>query len=583
MLQHLPNRSRLAFTGVLSAALCAPFASCNRAEKAAEVVAKKAAVVVSDSDPLALNATLADRLPASTAAFYLLRLSHPAFQRLQGSAWRSGSLFDFGNIQPGSAEAKVSGSKVFLALKEAGFELANEPTWRSTLAEVAVFATLPTPGQAPQPQPGFGALVSPQSGTDFNVKFAALREAMKKQQLPVTDEQFGTGTGFSTTIRPEDIGGTGGESLPLFVGWTGDLGVLTTQKDLVPAALTAAPGSAPILKSAAMKQAAAQFGASTDRYGVGYVDVAAALPVLQQLQPNMKSGEIPLKAAALESAMAETPRSSLSFIVDPKTADQRELFADLGSPTSPAILGSVPDSPMLFLSVEGSLLRHVQRVAQGPTPPTPGDPLSLLGDVKRIALSGRIAPVGQSFLPIPDMVIAIETASPQKTIDTLVALAGASLSAGGPGGMIAQDKEIGGVKTKSFMSPLGFAVNFAATDKLALISSSDAPLASAIQGSKSGASAFASALPAQGKTALADGKSVANFYVNFPQIGSFMESMGGMMSMFGGQQGQAGPSLTDPESIAAIKKKGLLLGSVTYESDTLNVKSSFANAPAPGA
>ncbi|MCC6954067.1 MAG: hypothetical protein IT290_08115 [Deltaproteobacteria bacterium] len=573
-------RTRVALNGVLAGALCFGLTACNKQEKSG-TVAQKVAAVVSDTDPLALSSTLADRLPPSAAGFYMLRISHPAFQRLQASDWKNENVLDFANVQPGSAESKVATSRLMLALRDAGFDLANEASWRSTLSEIAVFATPPVAVGDAQPQVGFGAIVSPQAGTDLNVKFVALKEALKKHQFPVVDETFGSVAGFSTTLRPEDIGGTGGEALPMFVGWTESFGVMSTQKDLASATLAAAPGSAPILKSPGMKQAAAQFGANAERYGVGYLDIATVLPAIAQAQPNVKPGEFPFQAAAFESAMGDTPRTAVSIVVEPKTPEQRELFASLGSATSAAILASVPESPMLFLSLEGTLIRNIQRLALGANPPTPGDPFALLNDVKRIALSGRVGAVGQSFLPIPDLVIAIETSSPQQTIDTLVSLASASLSASGPGGMMASDKEIAGVKAKSFMSPLGFAVNFAATDKLALISSSDAPMASAIQGSKSGTSTFLASLPAEGKSTLADGKTVANFYVNFPQIGSFMESMGGMLSMFGGQQpGQTGPKLTDPESIAAIKKKGTLLGAITYEGETLNLKSSFAKAPA---
>ena len=67
---------------------------------------------------------------------------------------------------------------------------------------------------------------------------------------------------------------------------------------------------------------------------------------------------------------------------------------------------------------------------------------------------------------------------------------------------------------------------------------------------------------------------LGSIYLNFNEVGSLMENVGGLVSMYAPQSDEA-KKLTSPEQIAEIRKLGVMVGSVSVGEEVIELKSAY--------
>ena len=141
-------------------------------------------------------------------------------------------------------------------------------------------------------------------------------------------------------------------------------------------------------------------------------------------------------------------------------------------------------------------------------------------------------------------------------------------------GMAWADKQVQGVAAKTMMSPLGVGVFMAKLDNMVVAASTEAQLGQMIGAQKGEGAQLAKTLTTSMKDHLTAQPTVGNIYLNFNEVGSLMESVGGLVSMYAPQSEEA-KKLTSPEQIAEIRKLGVMVGSVSVGDDVIELKSAY--------
>ena len=259
----------------------------------------------------------------------------------------------------------------------------------------------------------------------------------------------------------------------------------------------------------------------------------AGLPQAQALS------SIPaVQGLAVSYAMEDAPRTDFRLLLDPaqKTGS---ILGQLSSSDSKNLLSGVPKNALLFLSLDGLTLKQLKDAAAKNMPPEsqmlPSE-LAILDSVKRVGIAARIAPPGKSMLPIPDFMIAVEATNADNVASQLRSLVGKKLS---ESGLATQtnwnSKQVGSASLYSLPAGFGFNAFSASTGGVAIISSSEDLLTNVMStaGTKTN---LANGLSASSSQVLAGKNSIANLYLNFNELGTLLETMGGLLQVYAPQE-----------------------------------------------
>lgn len=569
---QLEARSGYLRKGILSAAvLAALVVGCSKEEKGAEQ--KQASSSASDTK-VSLQKTIATMVPEQAVGFFVWEGKHPAYDKLNKSAWGSSES----DITKMLQDSNPQMAEVREVLQGIGLDLNNKDTWRNVFSQAALFIA---PAAEAGKQGAVGLVFQSDPSVKIGEKLAALKTQLAKKEMEVQDLKLTGGTGFSLLDKSDGAGEK------VFLGWKDNTGVFGSSDWVVDSVLTSKGDKLPAIVSSPNFSRAAQ-GLPDDsvRFATAYVDFQRATEVADRLGQagaesvqKIKAADLPLKAISIGMAMDKSPETSLRLIYDPASKTKGWLGA-LSSSSSGELLSVVPGKPLVFLSLDGKTLRQVKELAlagMGEAGKAYGSQLSFLNDVNRVGISARANAAGQSLLPIPDMLIVAESANPAQTAQQLQTVVGAAMSSSGLPAMPWQDKQVNGVTVKSMMTPLGVGVFVASTKNLVLVASSEGQIQSAL-----GGGTFVKGMPSQVEQVFAKEQSLGNLYVNFEEIAGMMENMGGMLSMYAPPDANGQNQFMQPENIQAMKKMGTVVGSVTLEEDAIGIKS-FYQAPQPAA
>ena len=567
------NRSDLAKrTCVL--ALVAGLAAGGLAATGCSKEEKKAAVGVSGRAGAAevtaavkddLVASLVSRIPDDALGFLVWEGSHPAYAKLSASPWgNSSGITELLKNAEGEAKAVID------TMKQVGLDPSDKATWEAVFSEAVFYFTPPAEGVK---KPNIGVLFKSKDAGKLNTLLSTVKSEATKHNQKVGELKLAAGTGFS-------LAGPQAEGELIVASDNGVASIATTQS-LAEQALASKGGKTPLLMTTpAFLKASAGFPVAAKRFATGYVDVEKTVQAAAKSGAKVDTAAMeafPVSAIALALSMDETPETSLRLVYDDAKVANNPWLKSLNSSVSKSFASVLPTKPLLVLSVDGKMIKDVKEAmlaGLGEMGALYSQQLAFLDDVKRIGIAASVAPMGQSLLPVPDLMIVAESSDAEKTKNQLQSILGMAMMSSGMPGMTWQDKQIEGTAVKSMMAPMGMGLFLTSTNGLVVATSSEPVMKNALA-SKSG---FASALPKRGEQVFSDVATVSNLYLNFEEIGSYVESMGGMVAMYA-PPGQDASKFLNPENIQAIKKMGTMIGAVTIDKGIIGVDS-FYQQPA---
>lgn len=527
-------------------------------------------------------------VPAAAYGFLHWNSRHPAYRRLAASPWAGGGALSVDSLTVSAGEK----GKLIALLQRAGIDLTERTTYETLLAEAVAFASpAPTAGD----KPALALLFRADSAAVVSDHAKRVREELEKARVKIQEHDLAGASVYSFNyndlLDPRGSGrSTAGEPRMRFIGWRGNVGAVATKLWPIELALSQTGAAVPAnVDTPQFKEAVAGFPPAKHRYATGYMDIAALLDDVNQAQGAAGMLEdainlqlIPFKAAAFSLAMDDAPSNLVRLLYEVKDPEHKKWFRALHTSSSSGVASSMPEGPLVFFSVDARTLRDVKHLAGEATKLSGGatsEVLGLVDSVRRLALYARVAPVGQAILPIPDVLVALETDDSQMLLQKLQNIIGSSAQSTGltSGGW--QEKELFGTPVKYIRSQLGVGAYMAAKDGAVVLASTEPLMRSILEGSASKASGFAGSVSSKTQQVLAEEDSLGNIYIDLQEVGSFMENMGNMLSMYA-PQGNDAQKLLSPEAISKLKKMGAVVASVTVDDSSISLSNFYEAARA---
>ncbi len=550
---------------------CFYLAACGKScEEKATSNAPTIALGTSD-DTFTLESDLLTRVPDESFAFFVWQGAHPAYARLLDSPWsESSSLF---SLLPSS---QTELTQIIELLAAAGFDPRDPKVMAKIFAEAVFFVY-----RGEKPEPEFGVVFKPEGQVPAAI-LTKIAEATKDTSYLTEEIVIAGDTGLSITVSkgektsPVPVGNKPEVDRKIFAIAQGDMGIIALSKKTIERVMEKEELRQPaIVKTAEFQKLTKPLPGATDRFVTGYVDIASFYG----------SGEdgaetSPLRALSLSSSMTDAPQMDIFLLLNDNELAKAFVPTDDVS-RGDAIRAVVPSNPLFFLDVDGAALKKVKSSLvskYGATDTEVTSNLAFIDSISRFGLAAKVAPVGQSILPIPELLFLFDSSEPEAAISQLKELVSSGLkNTPMTAGLQWSEKDVGEGKTlNTIMSPLGFGIFLASKDSLVFAASTEAAAKAVLGGTSVGA--FEKSVPSKVNSLFALGSTLSSFHVDFSELSSLLGNMGGVLAMYAPQDKNAQKMLA-PENVASLKKMGLLSGSLRFENDLLALKAFYSKGP----
>lgn len=523
-----------------------------------------------------LSGTIVDQLPPTTFGFAYIDFAHPAYKRYLASQWGADKSSPLGmEAVLGAADNGNGDVKGIVgALKTAGLDLNDPNAIGAAYSKVVLFGAKSGSNGSDL---GGGGLLQANNANSLAQQMNAIRTSVTQDGDTVTDLQVAGGLGFAVETKPRAATVPGQpERTPTktYFGWAGDRAVVASSADLVTQVLGSSRASLPLLADPDFKKLTTGLAGDNSRYGTWFVDLKPILSAGQGAQLNPGDATKAFYAIGGSFSMSDVPSLEARIGYNKEDAAVKKILTGLSVSTAKEVVSPFNTSPMTFVSIDGSLLRNTRVFLEETHKEDAASVINYLKSldaVTRIGLGVRMAPVGASLLPIPDVMLTAPSSDVTQTQSALVSFADSLAH------LDKTEKTIAG-KQVTVLRGVGVGVLIAATDNMVVASTSEPQLEKYLQsGSKEGS--FANQVSGRAGDLLLGEPSLTNIYLNFNELGSFLENMGGMLSMYAPQSDEA-KSLLDKNNLARLKKMGSLTTAVTLDDaeGLLRLESTYGTA-----
>lgn len=566
---NMRNRTAIHLLLIL-ALICS--VSCKKKEKGEP----GGGVLEKRAEEAALSGTVVGRLPADALGFVYIDTRHPAYQKLSASPWGTSDIF-FSSL--GAQEGKTK--KLFDAAARAGLDVRNKDARTQLFKQIALFL-VPEAGQ-PDVGAAFGAVFLA-DGVNLSEKIPLLTSELGKEGFTVGKMDLARGVGIVVTVNGGQAGNVPPAMSRIYFAAKDQFGVFCNSEAGVKKVLETDGSRLPeIVKSDKYKQAVQGLPPQNVRYALGFVDVSGAVNTVQDAdeQKSFKKAfyeKVGLDAVAVGSAMDETPSQLVRFLPAPSVQGKETIFSKINVSSTANLLPAVYGTPLLFISIDGATVSNIVKEAVPVQAQAQAPQLALLDSIKRIGLAVRIAPLGRSFLPLPDMMVLLDTAKPEevkKQLEMLVNTA-AGNSPVPPGEW--REKTIDGLKVRSLTSPLGLGVSLASKGNLVAMSSTELDMKTAL----AGGNAQPFAVPAADSEKVFKAETAFNLFVDFEGLATLVDNLGGVLTIYAPEASNSAKPFQQA-SIDAMRKAGMLFARAEKENNgVINVTSYYRVRPPQG-
>lgn len=555
-------------SGVLLASL---LAACSGDKEEQKSASTSPTVQVQTAETLAITNPLLARIPANSFGFFEVDGTLPAYRKANAiTASQNGSMMKAYEQMIKGTEAE----KVFQAL-----ELnPADPTSFDKVVQRTVGYVAPTVTADGKDDLVIGYVFESPAAFNLATKMAAVKTEVQKDNANVVEETLKNGSGFVIKLKKENSPFDG-----VHIGWKDNIGAVATSAAGVDQLLGAPAGGQPaVISSAKFKEEMGSLPGGDTRFGSGFLDVEALLAskaLLAKKDEKFNAAEFPVKSFAFAQSMNNVLEYGVKVALDGKTESQKSWLGALGGSKTDTILNSVPANPFLVLSIDGSTVNRLKDIAilQAPAEQQAmaKTQLALLDGLKRVGLSARVAPLGQSMFPVPDMVLAFETSNAPAMKTQLQQLISMAAQSSGMPMMQWSEKKVGPASVNYMLSPFGVGVFMTATDNgMLLLTSSEPQMKDSLTALSAGTSAFAKSLSGETQTKLQSDESLGTFYMNFSELASLLDNVSSTLDMFGPQASEAKKMLSK-EQIEALRKSGTVVTTVKADKTKIELRAVY--------
>lgn len=558
---------------VVSIVACFLFVACNRKGGETNKGTKEAVQVTADE----LASTLVSRIPKDSFGFALVDTHHPAFEKLEASQWGSGEQV-LSNIEPQDAEAK----KIMAAVSRAGLDLRDKEVRKKAFGQIVLFLAPSMRAEQsgfPARFPEFGLLFKSQM--NLSEKTAQLKAELVKEGLALRDISVPEGVGFVFSEKPD-------QKWPERVVFaaTEELGIFCSNEQLALSVLDNKSEELPaIVASDRYKRATTGFPSQEARFSIGYFDLDRLVNAENDGLGNEQfkkffTESIALDALSFSAAMEQAPVKEVRLLPTPAKGGAPTVFSSAAASTTSKILPAVYGRPLLFFSVDGSTANSIKDLLlKAEEQKTLAEDLSFLQAISRLGIVVRVAPVGQSFLPLPDVAVIADTKDSVRVAKEVEGIVNKVVQNSALPGNWTEKLLDGKTKVRSMVNPLGIGIFIAAKDNLLIVASSEIQMKNALAEQRD-QKGFINDLPSLANPVF-EQATVDNFYLNFEELASLLENMGGLLTMYAPQNNSSAKFL-NPANIQALRKEGILVSYLVREADGMLVlKSHYQAAQKP--
>ncbi len=540
------------------------FAACKRTEQ------KGSSILGKVSEPVLFAGTLVSRIPSNSFFFVKWDGGSQAYAKFAASPWGAGSS----GLLPEKNDSPLG--KFYAGLAAIGLDPADKEMISKCFSEAVAFGVF----QADRDKPALGLIFKSQD-LDLSAKLSAIKTELLKAGQSAEDLKIDPAVGLNFSLKDSSQGDVGS----FFLLVQSDFNLLTTDKALAEEVIHASGTAIPsFVDTASFKQAVSQFPAADSRFVIGAIDLQQLSSSSQQLVPAaVKQEQSALKVAAFSLAMEETPQAVARLVYDPAAAGADSIFNTLNVSPGEELFKSLPEKPLLVINLDGQIIKRIKErvVAAGNAGQTvsPAPELAFLDKLNRVALVAGVAPLGQTMLPIPDLMLVLNAKDPSAARDGIESLISNSLGKNAMSkGLKWSERDIDGKnKMKAVLSPLGVGAFLAVKGNTIILSSTEASMKDAFTG-KWNDSTF-KRLSSRSRALTTDSPTAVIWYLDFKELAKVLENAKGMLSMYAPAQEEAA-SFLNQASLDALSKKGMSVGMITARAGEVHFQAAYQAPPA---
>ena len=514
--------------------------------------------------------------PEGTLGFLYWEREHAAYGKFQTSKWQESGAISKMAVSGATRSAFVE------ALKQASVDVENPATWQPLMQKMAI-------GLAPGVGTDLRMAVVAESkdGDSYSKVVPAFLTALKAKGEQVEPVQVAKGSLSKLTVKQTQDSTTApqvaGSQTPertqeLYLGFRDSRLVLSIEKTFAEEILASEGEKLPAsLSSSAVSDALAELSGPDTRFLTGFMD----LQTLMAKMPAPTAQEAALspvgvKSLVFGSFMDKTPSTELRVLYD--AASKNEWISAIANSSNEKLSALAPQKPLLFLSFDGKTLKNFKDIALKTDPQMAAgmeQPLSLVDSIQRLGILVKVAPVGQAILPVPDVTVLVQSSKPTESMQTLKQLLSmASSMAPATAGQQWKSEQIDGVATESMVTPFGVGAFLAAIGDTVVVSSTANQLKTLIATNQNKSPALSGELKGVAKSMVAQDETYMSFLMDFSELGSLIENMGGLLAMYAPQDA-GNSSMMEPAEIQRIKQMGVLTASVKSEPGKIKLDSTY--------
>lgn len=519
---------------------------------------------------------LAQRIPASSAAFIVWNTDSDAYRRFKASSWGSaGNTNLVKMLEQAQATGKADAIKPFVdVLIKTGLITTNPQQPEVIRSGIAFVDAAPNSGT----KPGLGLYLSANSGSNLKEKLAQIQAVFQSEGYQVT-KRAGAPDGFNVAIKAKDAGAPEIGTVS-FVANEATMAV-ATQDTLIDRAFAANPDNGmKVVTAGAGYQKTVGSLPSGNQLSLGFVDVKALLARIRSSVPadavkdlDMALQTVPVQEVGFAHSFDKGLSDSFAAHVVAQNDQQKRWLGAIATGSTHETLAQVPADSVAALSIDGTSLNKIKNLvfAEMPTPEMEAlrTQLAPFDSLNNLTVAVRGPGAMGAF---PELLFVAGGSDPAKVQESVKAAVDQALMSFGLqlGGW--QSKSVEGGTMNFLMSPLGVGAFTAQSGNSVVIGTSEASVVDSLKASSGGTKSLKATLASAQDTSKTP--SLLAVYANFERMTDVAKSVQGSLSMFTG--GKTG--MTD-ESLEQFRKLGVFSGRLAYNDDLLRFDSRYEEAP----
>ncbi|MDD2943990.1 MAG: hypothetical protein PHC51_13620, partial [bacterium] len=498
-----------------------------------------------------------------------------AFTRYANSPWASTSFVE--SLKNNSAE---EASSILTAIQEIGLDPSDSKSLQGFADEAVIFLQLDPTAPENLEKVTLAVALKAKSEKDLSEKMTKTRGILAKESRVSLEELPDL---FADGFRVKSANAA--EQGTFSCARSNNIIACSNHEETIKSVLGNTAAKAPELFSSKLwKETNGRLPESGLRTTTGFID----LQKVKEVAKENKDVNFPFTAVAFASTMEKAPGTELIVRYDQNNEYLKGLLAKLSDSNSGSTLDAAPRNSMAVISLDAGAFRGLLQMANaaaagGATsgmaaPEFMAPLLDSIKDATRISLIVQPPTLGQSFMPVPEVGIVIESKEPEIVAQRLVEVVDLAIRESGAAVPTIANQVIDGLPVQAIDSGMGVSFNASFKGERVFLTSTPTLLSSLIKTIGDPATSVRGLIAADKADRLFDRSSILDLFINFPQTVELAKNLRGMFGAYAGQA-QAEQALSDKALEDWAKLQSFLL-SVKVIDNGYTVSGSYSQLPA---